>query len=202
MNKTFSKLTRGVAIAVGALAISLSAVPAFAHQTTGTQFAHTHSDQTRTVTGERYVPTIWVDPDGCEHWVMDDGWEGFMTPKLTREGLPTCRGAQVCGVMGSDALFATNSYRLSWAAKNQLMDFFRQNGANSYIISGHTDARASDAYNLRLSRNRANAVANVARSVGANVSEIRGLGERQPVATNSTQSGMARNRRVEIICVN
>ena len=22
---------------------------------------------------ERYVPTIWVDPDGCEHWVMDDG---------------------------------------------------------------------------------------------------------------------------------
>ena len=24
---------------------------------------------------ERYVPTIWVDPDGCEHWVMDDGAE-------------------------------------------------------------------------------------------------------------------------------
>ena len=22
---------------------------------------------------ERYVPTIWVAPDGCEHWVMDDG---------------------------------------------------------------------------------------------------------------------------------
>ena len=24
--------------------------------------------------GERYVPGIWIDPDGCEHWVMDDGW--------------------------------------------------------------------------------------------------------------------------------
>ncbi|HHL20628.1 MAG TPA: OmpA family protein, partial [Aliiroseovarius sp.] len=31
------------------------------------------------VNGERYVPGIWVDPDGCEHWVMDDGAEGYMT---------------------------------------------------------------------------------------------------------------------------
>ena len=23
--------------------------------------------------GERYVPGVWIDPDGCEHWVMDDG---------------------------------------------------------------------------------------------------------------------------------
>jgi len=27
---------------------------------------------TRTIVGERYIPNIWVDPDGCEHWVMDD----------------------------------------------------------------------------------------------------------------------------------
>lgn len=30
------------------------------------------------VIGQSYIPTIWVDPDGCEHWVMDDGAEGFM----------------------------------------------------------------------------------------------------------------------------
>ncbi|MFZ9117949.1 MAG: OmpA family protein, partial [Paracoccaceae bacterium] len=24
-----------------------------------------------------YIPSIWVDPDGCEHWVMDDGAEGY-----------------------------------------------------------------------------------------------------------------------------
>ena len=35
---------------------------------------------------ERYVPGIWVDPDGCEHWVMDDGAEGYMTPHVTRDG--------------------------------------------------------------------------------------------------------------------
>ena len=45
----------------------------------------------RTVIGERYVPTIWVDPDGCEHWVMDDGAEGYMTPHVTRQGIPVCR---------------------------------------------------------------------------------------------------------------
>lgn len=45
----------------------------------------------RTILAERYVPGIWVDPDGCEHWVMDDGFEGFMTPHVTRDGKPVCR---------------------------------------------------------------------------------------------------------------
>jgi outer membrane protein OmpA-like peptidoglycan-associated protein len=31
--------------------------------------------------------------------------------------------------------------------------------------------------------------------------DIRGYGERQPVASNGTKDGMARNRRVEIICI-
>lgn len=38
--------------------------------------AQTSSSGQNVVIGERYVPTIWVDPDGCEHWVMDDGAEG------------------------------------------------------------------------------------------------------------------------------
>lgn len=44
----------------------------------------------RTILAERYTPTIWTDPDGCEHWVMDDGFEGFMTPHVTRHGIPVC----------------------------------------------------------------------------------------------------------------
>ncbi len=43
-----------------------------------------------TLLAERYEPTIWIDPDGCEHWVMDDGWEGYMTPHVTRDGKPVC----------------------------------------------------------------------------------------------------------------
>lgn len=44
----------------------------------------------RRILAERYTPTIWTDPDGCEHWVMDDGLEGFMTPHVTRNGIPVC----------------------------------------------------------------------------------------------------------------
>jgi hypothetical protein len=45
---------------------------------------------TRVIRGEVYIPGTWVDPDGCEHWVMDDGIEGYMAPKLTRHGKPIC----------------------------------------------------------------------------------------------------------------
>lgn len=46
----------------------------------------------RVIRAERYTPTIWVDPDGCEHWVFDDGFEGYMTPHVRRDGRPVCRG--------------------------------------------------------------------------------------------------------------
>jgi len=148
-----------------------------------------------------YVPTIWVDPDGCEHWVMDDGAEGYMTPHVTRQGIPVCRRGNICGVMNSDQFFATNSYRIHRQGRARLTEFFKSSGAVSYIITGHTDSRASDAYNMRLSYNRANAVAAIAASAGARVADVRGYGERQPAASNNTASGMAKNRRVEIICI-
>ena len=156
---------------------------------------------TRTVLGERYIPNIWVDPDGCEHWVMDDGVEGYMTPHVNRQGIPVCRRGNVCGVMNSDQFFATNSHKVNPSGRQQLAQFFQSSSASAYIIAGHTDSRASDAYNMRLSYNRAATVANIARSVGARVTDVRGYGERMPRAANNTRNGMAQNRRVEIICI-
>jgi len=46
----------------------------------------------KVIKAERYIPTIWIDPDGCEHWVFDDGFEGYMTPHVRRDGRPVCRG--------------------------------------------------------------------------------------------------------------
>ncbi|WP_167853481.1 OmpA family protein [Roseovarius aestuariivivens] len=155
----------------------------------------------RTVVGERYIPTIWVDPDGCEHWVMDDGVEGYMTPHVTRQGIPVCRRGNLCGVMNTDQMFATDSARISTAGKQSLAEFFRQANATSYIITGHTDSRASDEYNMNLSLRRANSVARVAAGVGARIADVRGYGERMPKAPNNTAAGMAQNRRVEIICI-
>lgn len=155
----------------------------------------------RTIVGERYVPSIWVDPDGCEHWVMDDGAEGFMTPHVTREGIPVCRRAEVCGVMNTDQFFATDRYQINAAGRERLRTFFRSATAFGFIIIGHTDNRASDEYNMRLSERRANAVARVARDTGVRVTSVQGYGERQPRASNATAEGMAQNRRVEIVCL-
>lgn len=155
----------------------------------------------RTVLGQPYVPTVWVDPDGCEHWVMDDGVEGYMTPHVNRQGIPVCRRGNVCGVMNSDQFFATDKYGINSANRQRLAEFFNSSTASAFIIAGHTDSRASDDYNMRLSYNRANAVAKVARGTGARVVDVRGYGERMPRATNRTAAGMAENRRVEIICL-
>ena len=54
---------------------------------------------------------------------------------------------------------------------------------------------------MKLSYNRANAVAAVAKSTCARIADVRGYGERMPVASNRTAGGMKQNRRVEIICV-
>lgn len=33
---------------------------------------------------------IWVDPAGCEHWIIDDGIEGYLSQRLQRNGRPVC----------------------------------------------------------------------------------------------------------------
>ncbi|UWQ19618.1 OmpA family protein [Jannaschia sp. M317] len=154
----------------------------------------------RTILAERYTPTIWTDPDGCEHWVMDDGAEGFMTPHVTRDGRPVCNRGRACGVMSTDQFFATDSSNIHAQGRAALMNFFRSTTASAFGIYGHTDSRASDAYNLSLSKRRADAVAAVARASGARVIDVVGYGERIPRASNATASGKAQNRRVEVTC--
>jgi len=153
-----------------------------------------------TVSNSRYVPTIWVDPDGCEHWVMDDGAEGYMTPHVTRDGIPVCRRGNTCAVMNSDQLFAVDKWHVSAANRACLKAFFRDSGASVYLIDGHTDSDASDAYNMRLAKNRAMAIASIAQSTGVKAQAC-WCGERVPVASNNTRTGKSKNRRVEIQCI-
>lgn len=153
------------------------------------------------VADEIYEPTIWIDPDGCEHWVMDDGAEGFMSPHRNRDGSPVCHRSEICGVVPTDQLFATDRYAINRAGRDRLTQFFNDAEAYGFLIYGYTDSRASDEYNMRLSDNRANAVAEVALAAGGKVVEVKGFGERMPRATNSTAEGMQQNRRVEIYCL-
>lgn len=67
-------------------------------------------------------------------------------------------------------------------------------------LTGHTDSKGSDAYNQRLSLQRAQAVKAFLTRNGVKASQIQvtGKGEAMPIESNETEEGRAKNRRVEI----
>ncbi len=38
------------------------------------------------------VAGVWVDPNGCDHWIIDDGVEGYLSMRLDPYGKPVCSG--------------------------------------------------------------------------------------------------------------
>jgi len=185
MTRVFSRMLGGAAAVASALLVTASLASA---------------QQSVTVTG-RVEPGLWVDPDGCLHWVADGGLEGYMEGRVNpHNGMPVCLDVNTCAVANTDVLFHTDSHRLTHAGRAHLQQFFSSAGAFAYAIYGHTDSRASDEYNMRLSQRRAASVARVARSVGARVAREIGYGERRPVAPNDSAHNMQLNRRVEIVC--
>jgi outer membrane protein OmpA-like peptidoglycan-associated protein len=68
-------------------------------------------------------------------------------------------------------------------------------------IEGHTDNTGGDAHNQTLSENRAAAVygALLARGIAQNRLQSAGFGATKPIASNASEDGKAKNRRVEIV---
>jgi len=86
------------------------------------------------------------------------------------------------------------------ARLDDLVDKVKRIDLEVVIAIGHTDSIGSDAYNQKLSVRRAGAVKAylVSRGVEPNRIYIEGKGEKQPVASNKTKEGRAKNRRVEV----
>jgi outer membrane protein OmpA-like peptidoglycan-associated protein len=104
----------------------------------------------------------------------------------------------------SDVLFDTGKYTLRPQAReklSQLSGIVLAHPSLKLEVEGHTDSVGSDAYNMTLSQNRANAVRDFLTQKGVNSSSIssHGFGKGQPVASNDTSSGRQQNRRVELI---
>ena len=103
----------------------------------------------------------------------------------------------------NDISFDTNSYLIKPELRGVLDPFASSlSGDPASIVSviGHTDSTGTPAINNPLSVDRAQSVRDylVARGIPATRIETSGRGDREPIADNSTESGRAKNRRVEI----
>jgi outer membrane protein OmpA-like peptidoglycan-associated protein len=110
-------------------------------------------------------------------------------------------GIQV--TFASGLLFDTGSDVIRGNARSNLEELARSldkyDGSNLLIV-GHTDAVGSEPYNQDLSERRADAARRflMSRNVDPYRIETSGRGESEPVASNETDSGRAKNRRVEV----
>jgi OOP family OmpA-OmpF porin len=103
----------------------------------------------------------------------------------------------------ADAFFDFDKYALKPEGKAKLDDLVgKMSGMNLEVIIavGHTDWIGTEEYNQKLSERRANAVKEylVSKGVEKNRVYTEGKGELQPIASNKTAEGRAKNRRVEI----
>lgn len=89
----------------------------------------------------------------------------------------------------------------SVAILDQAIDALNRYPEIKVELDGHTDSVGTDQYNQGLSERRAQIVADYLTSHGIDSSRIiavKGFGETQPIDTNATKEGRARNRRTEI----
>lgn len=87
----------------------------------------------------------------------------------------------------------------SYTELNKLLQFMNDDSEIRIEIAGHTSSDGDDAYNMKLSQDRANSVATYLINKGIDKTRIvaKGYGETMPVASNDTEEGRRLNRRVE-----
>lgn len=112
-------------------------------------------------------------------------------------------------ILPGDLLFAFDKYRLKPGRRTEealdrianQMNY--QNDDFRFLIIGHTDNKGNSDYNLRLSKNRADTVANWFKTHTKHPSWIKpvGVGLSEPIASNASEQGRSENRRVEVVVI-
>ena len=90
----------------------------------------------------------------------------------------------------------------SEASLKEIADYLGANGDVSLYVVGHTDNKGDYAYNLDLSKRRANAIKKyLVQTHHVNPKRLQavGVGPVAPIARNSSEEGRKKNRRVELV---
>jgi outer membrane protein OmpA-like peptidoglycan-associated protein len=84
---------------------------------------------------------------------------------------------------------------------NEIKEWINQHPETILSITGHADSQGNETYNQSLGMKRAESAMIFFTSLGISPEKIKieSKGENQPVADNSTEEGMSKNRRAEII---
>jgi outer membrane protein OmpA-like peptidoglycan-associated protein len=98
--------------------------------------------------------------------------------------------------------FETNKHKIlppSFGLMDQIVQILKDYPKIKLRIEGHTDSKADDKFNMKLSQRRADAVREYLQKAGISASRLVsvGFGETQPIAPNANEKGRAQNRRVE-----
>lgn len=115
-------------------------------------------------------------------------------------------GEGIVVTFDSGLLFAYDSDAIQGAARTNLQNLaqsLQKYPKTDVLIVGHTDATGSDSYNQGLSQRRASSAVAYLASQGVDRSRLRptGRGESEPIESNSSETGRAQNRRVEVVIV-
>ena len=107
----------------------------------------------------------------------------------------------------SGVYFDTNKYNInakSMATLDKLTGVLREYPDTNVLVIGHTDNTGADAYNMTLSKQRAQSVTTyftTTKGLGSGRFTTNWYGEQSPVADNNTAEGRAQNRRVNVVIV-
>jgi OOP family OmpA-OmpF porin len=172
-----------------------------------------------TASGAASAQTVdnWRNPFGnvWKNGTNELCWrDAFWTPAT---GIPGCDGVPVAQapkapaptpvaskvVFNADTFFDFDKSTLKPEGRQVLDQVATQTKSinlETVIAVGHTDSVGTEAYNQKLSERRAAAVKTylVSKGVPADRIYTEGKGESQPIASNKTAAGRAKNRRVEI----
>jgi OOP family OmpA-OmpF porin len=112
---------------------------------------------------------------------------------------PTVTGPMVTGFETIQFDFNSSVLKTeSYPTLDKLSSVLRENGGK-VTVKGYASSEGTAAYNMKLSKDRANSVKTYLVNSGVNASQVtgKGYGEANPIASNDTEEGRIQNRRVE-----
>ena len=143
-------------------------------------------------------PTVYAKtPDGCPPVVVAPEPAAVPAPAPAA----AVAGAPIMSFEDVNFDFDKSTLRPTADAKiDQAVAYVLERNVEKFELRGYADSIGSEAYNLKLSQRRADAVRNAMIKKGAPADRIvaKGYGESNPIASNATKEGRAQNRRVEM----